>query len=189
MLPKLKASPPDQPVYDLVMTDPTQGQPAIKEGLFQKIALELVPNARLIAPRPQDDWYQKNAWGVNFAGSIMVMAFNTELVAKPPRHWHDLLTPELRGRLSLYDAPYQSLYAFAQMKAGAEGRPGKGVEELRKDLGAVLRFSAQHRDIVRVWWTSTGDSWPSSCRRKSPAASRTTWGPWSPSRRARPSSR
>ena len=29
MLPKLKASPPGQPVYDLVMTDPTQGQPAI----------------------------------------------------------------------------------------------------------------------------------------------------------------
>lgn len=157
MLPKLKASPPGQPVYDLVMTDPTQGQPAIVEGLFQHIGLDGIPNAKLIVPRLQDDWYQKNAWGVNFAGSIMVIAFNTEIVPKPPRHWHDLLAPELKGKLSLYDAPYQSLYAFAQMKAGAEGRPGRGYDELKKDLGAVLRFAVQHRDIVRVWWTSTGD--------------------------------
>lgn len=36
MLPKLKASPPGQPVFDLVMTDSTQGLPSIKEGLFQQ---------------------------------------------------------------------------------------------------------------------------------------------------------
>ena len=61
MLPKLKASPPGQPVFDLVMTDPTQGLPSIKEGLFQKISMENVPNARLIPPRMQQDWYQTNA--------------------------------------------------------------------------------------------------------------------------------
>lgn len=157
MLPKLKASPPGQPAFDLVMTDPTQGQPAIRDGLLQRIVLENVPNARQIVPRMQEDWYQKNAWGVNFAGSIMVMAFHSEMAPQPPRHWHELLARELRGRLSLYDAPYQSLYAFAQMKAGAEGRPGQGYEELRRDVEGVLRFAVQHRDIVRVWWTSTGD--------------------------------
>ena len=87
----------------------------------------------------------------------MVMAFNTEAVARVPQHWHDLLAPELKGKLSFYDAPYQSLYAFAQMKAGKEGRPGQGYEELKKDLDAVLRFAVEQRDIVRVWWTSTGD--------------------------------
>jgi spermidine/putrescine-binding protein len=157
MLPKLKASPPGQPVFDLVMTDPTQGLPSIKEGLFQQINLENIPNAKLNPARLQQDWYQANAWGVNFAGSIMVIAFNTEAVSKIPRQWHELLAPELRGKLSFYDAPYQSLYAFAQIKAGKEGRPGKGYEELKKDLDAVLRFSAEHRDIVRIWWTSTGD--------------------------------
>src|SRR5262245_42696070 len=45
MLPKLKASPPGQPVFDLVMTDPTQGQPSIKDGLVQKIDLDKLPNA------------------------------------------------------------------------------------------------------------------------------------------------
>jgi spermidine/putrescine-binding protein len=157
MLPKLKASPPGQPVFDLVMTDPTQGLPSIKEGLFQQIAMDHIPNAKLIAPRFQTDWYQANAWGVNFTGSIMVMAFNTEAVGAVPQHWHDLLAPDLKGKLSFYDAPYQTLFAFAQMKAGKEGRPGKGYEELKKDLDAVLRFAAEHRDVVRLWWTSTGD--------------------------------
>jgi spermidine/putrescine-binding protein len=157
MLPKLKASPPGQPVFDLVMTDPTQGLPSIKEGLFQNVSLDNVPNAKLIPARLQQDWYQANAWGVNLAGSIMVMAFNTEAVTKVPQHWHDLLAPELKGKLSFYDAPYQSLFAFAQMKAGTEGRPGKGYEELKSNLDGVLKFSAEHRDIIRLWWTSTGD--------------------------------
>jgi len=157
MLPKLKASPPGQPVFDLVMTDPTQGLPAIKEGLFQKIAMESVPNARLIPARLQQDWYQANGWGVNFAGSLMAMGYNTESVPAVPQHWHDLLRPDLKGKLSFYDAPYQSLYAFAMIKAGKEGRPGKGYEELKKDLDGVLKFCADSRDIVRVWWTSTGD--------------------------------
>jgi spermidine/putrescine-binding protein len=94
---------------------------------------------------------------VNFAGSIMVMAFNTEATSTIPQQWPELLAPEYRGKLSMYDAPYQSLYAFAQMKAGKEGRPGKGYEELKNDLDGVLKFCAEHRDLVRLWWTSTGD--------------------------------
>lgn len=157
MLPKLKASPPGQPVFDLVMTDPTQGLPSIKEGLFQKISMDNVPNARLIPARMQQDWYQSNAWGVNFAGSLMAMGYNTEALSKVPERWHDVLWPELKGKLSFYDAPYQSLYAFAMIKAGKEGRVGKGYEELKQDLDGVLKFAADNRDMVRVWWTSTGD--------------------------------
>src|SRR5262249_7320034 len=43
-IPKLKASPPGQPAFDLVVTDPTQGYPAIREGLFQKLDLARIPN-------------------------------------------------------------------------------------------------------------------------------------------------
>jgi spermidine/putrescine-binding protein len=43
------------------------------------------------------------------------------------------------------------------IKAGKEGRPGKGYDELKKDLDGVLKFTADNRDMVRVWWTSTGD--------------------------------
>jgi spermidine/putrescine-binding protein len=49
-IPKLKASPPGQSPFDLVITDATQGYPAIKEGLFQKIDLANVPNHKLLTP-------------------------------------------------------------------------------------------------------------------------------------------
>jgi putative spermidine/putrescine transport system substrate-binding protein len=157
MLPKLKASPPGQPVYDLVMTDPTQGLPAIKEGLFQQVNLDNIPNAKLSPTRLQQDWYHANAWGVNSAGSMMVMAFHTEAVPKMPAHWHELLGPDFKGKIGMYNAPYQSLFAFAQIKAGQAGRPGQGYEELKRDLDGVLKYSADNRDLVRLWWTSTGD--------------------------------
>jgi putative spermidine/putrescine transport system substrate-binding protein len=44
-IPKLKASPPGDPAFDLVLTDATQGYPAIREGLFQKIDLDRIRDA------------------------------------------------------------------------------------------------------------------------------------------------
>lgn len=157
MLPKLKASPPGQPVYDAVITDPTQGFPSIKEGLFEKFDPANIPNAKLNHGPMQENWVQKDNWGVNLSGSMMVMAFNTEVSSAVPSHWHQLLDPALEGKLSFYNALYMSLYTFAQMKAGLEGRPGEGRAELEKDFDGVLKFCAEHRDVVRVWWTSSGD--------------------------------
>lgn len=157
MLPKLKASPPGQPVYDVVITDPTQGFPSIREGLFQKFDSANIPNAKLTHDGMQANWVQSENWGVNLAGSLMTMAFNSETVSDYPSHWHDLLNDRWRGKLALYDALYMSLFTYAQMKAGVEGRPGQGRAELQKDLDGVLQFAAEHRDINRVFWGATGD--------------------------------
>src|SRR5438045_2602010 len=45
-IPQVRSSPPDQPPYDLIMTDAVQGYPAIREGLFQKIDFSNVPHAK-----------------------------------------------------------------------------------------------------------------------------------------------
>lgn len=157
MLPKLQASPPGEPVYDLVMTDPTQGMPAIQSGLFQNVDLSQIPNTSMMPQRLRDDWYQANNWGVNLSGSPMVIALNSETVSAPPAHWHDLLSDPFKGNISMYNAPYQSLYAFAQMKAGEAGNLNGGYDELKNDLDAVLQYAADHKDIVRLWWQSSGD--------------------------------
>jgi len=157
MLPKLKQSPPGEPVFDLVMTDPTQGKPAIEQGLFQKINLDNIPNLDHMPTRLREDWYQANRWGVNLSGSPMVIALHPEMVNEPPAHWHDLLADRFHGKLAMYNAPYQSLYGFAQMKAGAAGNLNGGYDELKKDLEGVLQYAADHKDMVRLWWKSTGD--------------------------------
>lgn len=157
MLPRLKASPPGQPVYDVVITDPTQGFPSIKEGLFQKFDPANIPNAQKTYQRLQENWIQKEGWGVNYGATYMTLAVNTEMISDMPQHWHDVTRPDIAGELSMYDAWYMSLFSFAQIKAGLEGRPGEGRAELEKSLDDVLAFCREHRDLVRVWWSSSGD--------------------------------
>ena len=157
MLPRLKASPPGEPVYDVVITDPTQGFPSIKEGLFQKYDPANVPNAGNIYQSLQDNWIQKEGWGVNVGATYMTLAFNSEMLSDIPQHWHDVTRPDLAGEITMYDAWYMSLFAFAQIKAGLEGKPGEGRAELEKSLDDVLAFSKENRDLVRVWWSSSGD--------------------------------
>lgn len=157
MLPRLKASPPGQPVYDVVITDPTQGFPSIEEGLFQKYDPANVPNAANIYQGLQDNWIQKEQWGVNVGAAMMVLAFNTEMVSDVPQHWTDVTRSDLAGEISMYDSLYQSLYAFAMIKAGLDGRPGEARAELEKSLDDVLAFARENRDLVRLWWTSAGD--------------------------------
>ena len=159
MLPKLKASPKGKPVYDVVITDPTQGFPSIKEGLFQKYDPANIPNAETVHDLAKKNWIQADGWGVSMGSAFMVIAMHTDLVKDVPMHWHELTRADLKDKLSFYDAPYMSLYTFAQMKAGGPGGigPGKGREELEKSLDDVLNYCKEHRDIVRVWWKSTGD--------------------------------
>lgn len=157
MLPRLKASPPGQPVYDVVITDPTQGFPSIREGLFQKYDPANIPNAKKTYHRLQENWIQKEGWGVNYGATYMTLAVNTEMISDAPQHWHDVTRPDIAGELSMYDAWYMSLFSFAQIKAGLEGRPGEGRAELEKSLDDVLAFCKENRDLVRVWWSSSGD--------------------------------
>jgi putative spermidine/putrescine transport system substrate-binding protein len=68
---KLKASPKGQPAYDLVLTDATQGYPAIKSGMFRQIDFDKVPNHKALAPVALDNWVAKERYGVTFHESAM----------------------------------------------------------------------------------------------------------------------
>ena len=45
-----------RPGYDLLITDATQGYPAIKDGLFARLDLANIPNHKLLAPSALDNW-------------------------------------------------------------------------------------------------------------------------------------
>ena len=62
-IPKLKASPPGNPAFDLIMTDATQGYPAIREGLFQKVDMGNIPNAGKFSPEVMSNWVVEESWG------------------------------------------------------------------------------------------------------------------------------
>jgi len=156
-IPKLKASPPGQPAFDLVVTDATQGYPAIKEGLFQKLDLSRIPNTANLCPSVLDTWVYKDGYGITYPESVMTLAYNKELIDFEPKSWGDLLRDSVKGKLGIYNSFYMSLYTFACMKVSQEGKPGTAHAEVNSNLKGVFDFAKAHRDRVKLWWPTSTD--------------------------------
>jgi putative spermidine/putrescine transport system substrate-binding protein len=156
-IPKLKASPPGQPVFDLVLTDATQGYPAIKEGLFQKIDMARIPNQSALSPSVLKNWVYTDGYGITFPESVMTLAYNKTLINFTPTSWADLLKDEVKGKLGLYNSFYMSLYTFAAMKVAKDGKPGTASAEMDTNLAGVIAFAKENRDRVKYWWPTSTD--------------------------------
>lgn len=156
-IPKLKASPPGQPAFDLVLTDATQGYPAIREGLFQTIDMDRISNKKQLPPSVLDNWVYKEGYGITFPGAGMVLAYNDDLVDFTPSGWGDLGRDDVTGKLGMYNSFYMSLYTFACMKVAQEGRPGTAAQEVADNLPQVVEFAKAQRDRVQYWWPTSTD--------------------------------
>lgn len=156
-VPKLKASPPGDPAFDLIMTDATQGYPAIREGLFQKVDMAKIPNAQKFAPEVMDNWVVKDNWGVTWPDAAQTGVYNTEVVETAPTKWSDLLEDKFTDKLGMYNSFYFSLFTFACMKVEAEGKAGTARAECENNLEGVLDFAKSQRDRVNYWWPSSSD--------------------------------
>lgn len=156
-IPKLKAAPADDPPYDLVITDATQGYPAARDGLFRQLDLGRIPNHTRLTPSALDNRIVKGRYGVTYPDSVLTLAFDRRQVPDAPRRWADLLRPGLAGKLGLYTSFYMSLYTFACIMADAAGKPGTAHDLVATDLDGVLRFAREHRDRVKVWWPTSTD--------------------------------
>lgn len=156
-IPKLKASPPGQPAFDLVLTDATQGYPAIQEGLFQTIDLARIPNKDKLSPSVLKNWVYTKGYGITFPESVMTLAYNQQLLDFTPMSWADLLKDEVNGKLGLYNSFYMSLYTFAAMKVAQAGKPGTAAAEMEQNLSGVMDFAKENRDRVKYWWPTSTD--------------------------------
>ena len=156
-VPKLKASPPGDPAFDLIMTDATQGYPAIREGLFQKVDMGNVPNAAKFAPEVMDNWVVKDNWGVTWPDAAQTGVYNTEIIDSAPTKWSDLLSDKFSSKLGMYNSFYFSLFTFACMKVDMEGKAGTARDECANNLEGVLAFAKEQRDRVNYWWPSSSD--------------------------------
>src|SRR5262249_38058907 len=137
-IPKLKAAPPSDPPFDLLISDATQGYPAAKEGLFAQLDLANVPNHKLLTPSALDNWSSRDRYGITFPDSVMTLAYNRKATPEPPRRWADLLRPDLAGKLGLYNHFYMSLFTFACVRAEMDGKPGTAHDLIRDDLEGML---------------------------------------------------
>jgi spermidine/putrescine-binding protein len=157
-LPKLKVAPPDEPPFDLMLTDPTQGFPAIRDGLAARLNLSNIPNVKRFAPKVLEASVYKDGWGIPHISSPMTLAWDTEAIPGGLQSWGDLLEPPAKGAFTAYNAYYMGLFTFAAIKAAREGRAGQAGQMIEQDLDGVLDYARQHRDAVRYWWSATSDA-------------------------------
>ena len=157
-LPKLKVAPPDQPPFDLMLTDPTQGFPAIRDGLAAKLNLSNIPNVKRFAPKVLEASVFKDGWGIPHISSPMTLAWDKEMIPGGLKSWGDLLEPPAKGAFTAYNSYYMGLFTFAAIKAAREGKSGQARQMIEQDLDGVLSFAKQHRDAVRYWWSATTDA-------------------------------
>ena len=156
-LAKLKTAPANNPPFDLMICDATQGYPAIREGLFAKLNLNNIPNHKNIYEPTINNWVFKEGHGLTYPDSVMTLAYNKNLVSEEPSKWEDLIKPNLKNKIGLYSSFYLSLFTFACMKAGIENRHGTAHEMINNNLEEVLRFARNYRDNVKLWWPTSND--------------------------------
>ena len=156
-LAKLKTAPVNNPPFDLMICDATQGYPAIKEGLFAQLNLENIPNHKNLYSPTINNWVVHGKHGLTYPDSVMTLAYNKDLVQDPPSKWEDLVKPSLINKIGLYSSFYLSLYTFACIKAGAENRHGTAHEMINTNLDEVFRFARNYRDNIKLWWPTSND--------------------------------
>jgi spermidine/putrescine-binding protein len=151
-MPKLKSAPADDPPFDLMITDATQGYPAAREGLFAPINLANVPNHTALAPAALEPWVFKEKVGLPYPDSVMTLAYHRTAVGVPLSRWADLLRPDLAGKIGLYNHFYMSLFTFAAILADSTGKAGTAHDLIANKIDDVFRFAVEHRRRVKLWW-------------------------------------
>jgi putative spermidine/putrescine transport system substrate-binding protein len=124
-VPKLAASPKNDPLYDILHTNSNEQWNCLVEGLvMDKITPKEVPNVADVYPYAVSD----KIVGVSIFTSAIGLGFRTDKGLTKPTSWKDLADPKLAGVRGSYIIPVNSLGQCHLMMLGK--LYGKGLQDL-----------------------------------------------------------
>ena len=143
-MPKLQASPRNDPLYDVFHTNSNEQWSALTEGLvMDKITAKEVPNVADVYPYAVSD----KIVGVTIFTSAIGLGYRTDKGLTKPTSWKDLADPKLAGARGGYIIPVNSLGQAHLMMLGKVY--GKGLT----DLDAAYKALEQLKPIKLVDFT------------------------------------
>jgi putative spermidine/putrescine transport system substrate-binding protein len=143
-MPKLQASPRNDPLYDVFHTNSNEQWSALTEGLvMDKITAKEVPNVADVYPYAVSD----KIVGVTIFTSAIGLGYRTDKGLTKPGSWKDLADPKLAGARGGYIMPVNSLGQAHLMMLGKVY--GKGLT----DLDAAYKALEQLKPIKLVDFT------------------------------------
>ena len=143
-VPKLQASPRNDPLYDVLHTNSNEQWNCVVEGLvLDKITVKEVPNVADVYPYAVSD----KIVGVSIFTSAIGLGYRTDKDLAKPTSWKNLADPKLAGARGGYIIPVNSLGQSHLMMLGKVY--GKGLQ----DLDAAYKALEQLKPIKLVDFT------------------------------------
>ncbi|MGI9335240.1 MAG: ABC transporter substrate-binding protein [Gammaproteobacteria bacterium] len=130
-LANLRAAGPENPPYDVLMTNETWASIEREEGFFEPISEASVPNLKDVWPMAR---YPDDMAVIGTLAPIG-LCYRTDLVKAPPASWTDLWTnAEFKGKTGMYTITNSAGYMFVLMTAknyfGSEYEVDKAVDKI-----------------------------------------------------------
>jgi putative spermidine/putrescine transport system substrate-binding protein len=139
---RTKAAAGGRPPVDVALTDDGPFLLAVKEGVFQPLPMDKIPNARRVYAK----YRPKEAFGVPVGASQIGIAYNGKKLKTRPESWGDLWKPEYRGKIGLCTPASTlgtvALLSFARLRGGDEGNIEPGFEAVKSLLPGVSSIAA-----------------------------------------------
>lgn len=143
-VPKLQASPKNDPLYDVLHTNSNEQWLSLDNGLvMDKITVKEVPNVADVYPYAVSD----KIVGVTIFTSAIGLGYRTDKGLTKPTSWKDLADPKLAGSRGSYIIPVNSLGQCHLMMLGKVY--GRGLQ----DLDAAYKALAALKPIKLVDFT------------------------------------
>ncbi|MFZ5822935.1 MAG: ABC transporter substrate-binding protein [Bacillota bacterium] len=121
---KLRAAGKNNPPYDVVIANSTWVSGARKEGYFESLSEQKVPNLKNVAKPLRN----KGDNGVLGLFQPLGIAYRTDLVKTPPKSWKDLWNPEYKGKIGVYSANNSAMPMFLMLLGKIYGNDPKNMD-------------------------------------------------------------
>ncbi|MEK7714827.1 MAG: extracellular solute-binding protein, partial [candidate division NC10 bacterium] len=124
------------PLVDVTLTTTHVGRLYISDGLFARLDMAKLPNAKQIAREAIRSEYHVGAWAY-----VYTIVYRPDLVKEEITRWADLWNPSLKGKIAMPDFdPSHIITIAALMEKGNELSWEKGQERLRQLKPNIVAF-------------------------------------------------
>jgi putative spermidine/putrescine transport system substrate-binding protein len=137
------------PLVDLNFTTTHVARLYMSDGLYQKLDMAKIPNAKEIAKEAIRSDYHLGTWAY-----VYTVVYRPDLVKEDITKWSDLWKPSLKGKIALPDFdPSHIITIAALMDGGNEINWQKGearLKQLKDSVAAFYSTDAQSQDLMKT---------------------------------------
>jgi putative spermidine/putrescine transport system substrate-binding protein len=137
------------PLVDLNFTTTHVARLYISDGLYAKLDMAKLPNAREIAKEAFRSDFHLGVWAY-----VYTIVYRPDLVKEEITKWSDLWKPSLKGKIAMPDFdPSHIITIAALMEGGDEVNWQKGearLKQLKDSVAAFYSTDAQSQDLMKT---------------------------------------